>query len=143
MSDLEIVEITVCLDGFRHVCAAAARMCAAWNYLTRILEKKSDMLEQKMSTTCMKSKGEARASRYRPAWEYMNLYLGWTSGQNHIGIYNCTRGADKSGGGRGVESISLLERRIDCNQRFANSIARANIPPTHPQLGCKTHQTVT
>ena len=26
------------LEGFRHVCAAAARMCAEWNYLTGIVE---------------------------------------------------------------------------------------------------------
>ena len=33
-SHLEIVEITMCLEGFRHARAAAARMCAAWYYLT-------------------------------------------------------------------------------------------------------------
>ena len=51
--DVENVEITVCLEGFRHVRAAAARMCAAWYYLIGIREK-SVMLEHKMSTKCMK-----------------------------------------------------------------------------------------
>ena len=32
-SHLEIVEITVCLEGFRHARAAAARMCPACHFL--------------------------------------------------------------------------------------------------------------
>ena len=36
-SHLEIVEITVCLKGFRHARAAAARMCPAWYFLQGIV----------------------------------------------------------------------------------------------------------
>ena len=32
-SHLEIVEITVCLEGFRHARAAAARMCTSCHFL--------------------------------------------------------------------------------------------------------------
>ena len=35
--DVENVETTVCLEGFRHARAAAARMCPAWYYLTRMV----------------------------------------------------------------------------------------------------------
>ena len=49
------------------------------------------------------------------------------------------RGTDKSGGERVVESISLLERRIHpVDIDVVLSTARANIPPSHPQLGRKT-----
>ena len=37
MSPLEIVANTLCLEGFRHARAAAARMCPAWYYLTGIV----------------------------------------------------------------------------------------------------------
>ena len=33
----EVYEITICLEGFRHARAAAARMCPAWYYLTGIV----------------------------------------------------------------------------------------------------------
>ena len=36
--DVENVEITMCLEGFRHVCAAAAHMYAAWYYVIEIRE---------------------------------------------------------------------------------------------------------
>ena len=32
--DVEMVEITICLEGFRHARAAGARMWPAWYYLT-------------------------------------------------------------------------------------------------------------
>ena len=35
--DVEMVEITICLDGFRHARAAGARMGPAWYYFTWIL----------------------------------------------------------------------------------------------------------
>ena len=46
------------------------------------------------------------------------------------------RGGDKSGLGRVVESIPFSERRIHPGGlEVVLSIARANIPPAHPQLG--------
>ena len=56
MSPFEIVEITMCLEGFRHAGAAAARMCPACRYLTGIREKRV-MLKHAMSTKCVKSQG--------------------------------------------------------------------------------------
>ena len=78
--------------------------------------------------------------RYRFSWDSMNSQVGLTSGQNHIRIYNCTRGADKSGGGRGVESISLLERRIHLTQLRSSSplLEQTSHPPTCNLVG-KTH----
>ena len=83
-SHLEIVEITVCLAGFRGARAAAARMCPACHFLQgmvalagaqTLLKQFKSCSQKPFSQKCLKSGGFSTNPQERAGGDFDNFLL--------------------------------------------------------------------